>query len=66
MTPNLNFTITHHQQEEKHFLKFSPSKKVEGYPPKEIEITLEQWNELRYHFMLATIDKTGKHTLCSL
>lgn len=45
-----DFQISYKTEDGKHFLTISPSVKNEGYKPKEIEVTEEQWNAIRYHF----------------
>jgi hypothetical protein len=45
-----DFEISYNTTDGKHFLTISPSVKNEGFKPKEIEVTEEQWNALRYHF----------------
>ncbi len=45
------FRIFHQYKNGKHFLTFSPAIGCEGYPPKEVEVTEEQFNELKYHFV---------------
>jgi len=51
MKVGFDFQIVHSEENGKHYITFVPSKKVEGYPEKRIEVTSDQWDELRYHFM---------------
>lgn len=37
----------------KHYITFCPSKKAVGFPDKEIEVTKEQLEALKYHFASA-------------
>lgn len=57
------FTISHKQVAGKHLLTIAPSKEAEGWPPKEVEVSQEQWDELRFHFGTAHNDKTGEAIL---
>jgi hypothetical protein len=66
MKPNFNFTIKHSKKDDKNILTIAPSKPVEGFPEKELEVTQEQWDNLQYHFMKGVDDKTGESTLCSI
>lgn len=66
MKPNPNFIIEHSLKEGKNILTFTPSKPVPGYAPKEIEITPEQWDQLRFHFMNGIDDKTEVVRLFSI
>lgn len=51
------FTIEHRLIDGTHTLTISPQKKNEGFPPKQIEVTEAQWNELRFHFATGVDDK---------
>lgn len=53
------FTITYAASGDKHLLTIAPKVSSEGYPPKTIEITAAQWDELKYHFMTGNNDSTG-------
>lgn len=44
------FQISHRTEDGKHFLTISPSVENEGFKPKEIEVTEDQWHALKYHF----------------
>jgi hypothetical protein len=57
MKPQFNFIIEHMNVNDVHHIKFIPAKEAPGYEPKTIEVTENQWNELRYHFMMAYDDK---------
>ena len=53
---NTDFEIIYKEDNGKHFMTFKPKKKGSNFLPKQIEITLEQWNELRYHFATGVDD----------
>lgn len=55
MKPDFDFIIEHRNDGTKHYLKFIA--KNEANKEKEIEITSDQWDELRYNFMTAVDDK---------
>lgn len=46
------FTLHHNEVDGVHSLTFAPAVKNEGYPPKTIELTEGQWNDLKYHFVV--------------
>jgi hypothetical protein len=46
------FEVHHREANGKHFIALHPASKNEGYPPKEIEVTEEQWHSLKYHFAM--------------
>lgn len=46
------FEIHHHEAGGKHFVIIQPGVANEGYPPKEIEVTEDQWHSLKYHFAM--------------
>lgn len=54
---NGTFFISHKVINGAHHLEFTPAIKNEGFPPKLMEITEGQWNDLRYHFGIAIIGK---------
>lgn len=58
------FIIEHFIKDGKHFLRFIPAIKCEGYKPKEVEVTEGQWHELRYHFALGINDQENKEKIC--
>lgn len=45
-----DFQISHRTEDGKHFLTIAPAVENEGFKPKEIEVTEDQWHALRYHF----------------
>jgi hypothetical protein len=45
-----DFSISHRTEDNKHFITFIPMLENKGYAPKEIEVTEQQRNDLRYHF----------------
>jgi hypothetical protein len=51
-----DFSISHRTEDNKHFITFIPMLENKGYAPKEIEVTEQQWNDLRYHFALGVND----------
>lgn len=48
--PHFDFKVTHEEVSFKHLVTFSPVEENEGFPPKTIELTQEQWDALRFHF----------------
>jgi hypothetical protein len=44
------FTLHHKEVDGVHSLTFAPAVKNEGFPPKTIELTEGQWNDLKYNF----------------
>jgi hypothetical protein len=50
------FRIFHREDAGKHFITITPVVKNDGYPPKEIELTEGQWNDLKYHFAMGYSD----------
>lgn len=59
-----HFEVTHQVVEGKQLLTFSPKHtKGNNFKPKSIEITQDQWNELRYHFATGVNDKTKQSIL---
>lgn len=52
--PDDKFEVHHTEKDGKHFLHFIPAVKNEGYPPKEVAVTEEQWHALKYHFAVGT------------
>lgn len=59
------FIIQHFVKDGKHYLNFVPKEESEGYPPKEIEVSENQWNQLKFHFGMAQNGK-GLDKLCYL
>ena len=57
--PRDDFRLHYKKKDEKHFLIVTPIEENQGFLPKEIEITLEQWNDLRYHFAVGIADAVG-------
>lgn len=57
------FRVMHKEKHGKHFLVFEPQHDSEGYPPKEIQVTADQWDSLRYHFMKMINDRTGEEKI---
>jgi len=57
------FKIILQQEGEKRFLIFTPETKCEGYPDKKIEVTSEQFDLLRWHFITAVHDKKNVQKL---
>jgi hypothetical protein len=57
------FELHHKEVDGKHTLIITPSVTNEGYPPKEVEITEGQWNDMKYHFAMGIHTKTGDEKL---
>ncbi|RZJ88194.1 MAG: hypothetical protein EOO20_14270 [Chryseobacterium sp.] len=58
------FTIIHKLIAGKNILTISPEKeKGNNYKPKTIEVTEDQWNELKFHFATGVNDKTKETIL---
>jgi hypothetical protein len=58
------FEVTHKIIEGKNTLTFQPKHKEDnGYGPKTIEVTEEQWNALKYHFATGVNDTTKESIL---
>lgn len=62
---NDTFTLSH-SEKNGHFLTVSPAIKSEGFEPIAIEITSEQWDKLRFHFITAMNDKNKESLLAYL
>lgn len=45
-----DFYLDHRTKLGNHFIKFIPVIANEGFKPKEIEVSQQQWDELRFHF----------------
>lgn len=51
------FEMMHTEKQGVHILEIIPVIKNDGYPPLTVAITTEQWDAMRFHFMVGYDDK---------